>query len=195
MTQVLLVAVTGGPGAGKTAVIEVVRKHLEAQVVVLPEAASLLYGGGFPRGDADVERRAAQHAIFHVQRQLERIALARAARPAVVCDRGTIDGYAYWPGSDAEFWEEMGSSRAVEIGRYAAVVHLRTPPAENGYVRGGNPLRIETPEEALAIDARIVHAWAGHPRRTEIPWSDDFLLKVVRAVDAIRDAVAAVRGA
>ena len=71
------VAITGGPGAGKTAVLEVVRRELCAHVAVLPEAASLLFRGGFPRGHEAVERRAAQRAIYYVQREL---GLARRAK-------------------------------------------------------------------------------------------------------------------
>lgn len=181
-----LIALTGGPGAGKTAVLEIVRRQPWVRLFVLPEAAGILYRGGFPRGPSDVERRAAQHAIFHVQRQLERIAEARLGDGAALCDRGTIDGLAYWPGSEAEYWSEMATTRDAELARYAAVLHLRTPPADNGYTRSGNPLRTETAEEAAAIDERLLAAWDGHPCRTVIPWHEDFLHKVAGAVAALR---------
>ena len=42
-----LVVITGGPGAGKTALLETVRYHFCQHVSVLPESASLIYGGGF----------------------------------------------------------------------------------------------------------------------------------------------------
>jgi hypothetical protein len=44
-----LVVLTGGPGAGKTATLEVVQRELSRHVVVVPEAASILWKGGFPR--------------------------------------------------------------------------------------------------------------------------------------------------
>jgi hypothetical protein len=70
-----------------------------AGVKVLPEAASIVFGGGFPRGEGSELRRAAQRAIFYVQRELE--AAADANNPAIIlCDRGTLDGVAYWPGPD-----------------------------------------------------------------------------------------------
>jgi adenylylsulfate kinase-like enzyme len=43
-----LIVVTGGPGAGKTALLEVARKALCSHVALLPEAATILFGGGFP---------------------------------------------------------------------------------------------------------------------------------------------------
>jgi hypothetical protein len=88
---------TGGPGGGKTAVLELVRQHFCEHVYVLHEAAGIVFGGGFPRASHDAGLRAAQRAIFYVQRELE--AAAEAENPAIVlCDRATIDGAAYWPG-------------------------------------------------------------------------------------------------
>jgi hypothetical protein len=43
------VVLTGGPGAGKTAVLELARQYFCKHVLVLPEAAGILFGGGFPR--------------------------------------------------------------------------------------------------------------------------------------------------
>ena len=41
------------------------------QVVIVPEAATLLFSGGFPRSLEPSAILAAQRAIFHVQRNLE----------------------------------------------------------------------------------------------------------------------------
>jgi AAA domain len=91
------VVLTGGPGAGKTALLELIRQSFCAHVKVLPEAASVVFGGGFPREDDPTCRRAAQRAIFYVQRELE--IAGDSHNPAIVlCDRGTLDGLAYWPG-------------------------------------------------------------------------------------------------
>jgi predicted ATPase len=121
------VVLTGGPGAGKTAVLELIRQSLCEHVVVLPEAAGIVFGGGFPRTQSVPVRSAAQRAIFFVQRELE--AAAGSTNPAIVlCDRGTVDGAAYWPGPDT-LWSSVGVTRADEIARYDTVIHLRTPAA------------------------------------------------------------------
>ena len=65
------IVLTGGPGAGKTAVLELVRQQFCAHVQVLPEAAGIVFGGGFPRTGSLEWRRSAQRAIFFVQRELE----------------------------------------------------------------------------------------------------------------------------
>ncbi len=183
-----LVALTGGPGAGKTAVLETIRRELCEHVLVLPEAASIVFGGGFPREKALPYRRAAQRAIFHVQRELERSAIESQRAAVILCDRGTVDGVAYWPEDDDSFWVETGTTHADELARYAAVIHLRTPPADQGYNRR-NPLRIEDAREAAAIDERIARAWAGHPGRVVVPSNHDFLVKVQTAIALVRAQV------
>jgi predicted ATPase len=176
-----LVVLTGGPGAGKTAVLEVIRRNFGARVQVLPEAASILLRGGFPRGTSHAERRAVQRAIFHVQRELERLAVAHNHGTVALCDRGTLDAVAYWPGEPAEFFQEVGVTRESELARYAAVIHLRTPKDGQGYDHS-NPVRIEDAEEAALIDEAIHHAWEGHPHRHTVDSTPDFLDKVVRVL-------------
>lgn len=178
------IVLTGGPGAGKTALLELIRRSFCAHVTVLPEAASIVFGGGFPRhADAGCQR-AAQRAIYHVQRQLEITGDSHNAA-IVLCDRGTLDGLAYWPGAPSDFWAPLGSDREQEMVRYDAVIHLRTPTAELGY-NHQNPLRTESAARAAEVDALILNAWEGHPRRWLIESSVDFLDKAARALDVLR---------
>lgn len=176
------VVLTGGPGAGKTAVLELARRSLCEHVAVLPEAASIVFGGGFPRRPSVPGRAAAQRAIARVQRELERWVEEEDARVTVaLCDRGVLDGLAYWPGPPESFLAELSTTLEHELARYAAVIHLRTPPAGAGYDTR-NPLRIETPEEAAALDARIEAVWRAHPRRFIVENAPDFLTKAQRAL-------------
>jgi predicted ATPase len=177
------VVVTGGPGAGKTAVLELIRRSLCEHVVVLPEAAGIVFGGGFPRTESVPVNCAAQRAIFFVQRELE--AAAGSTNPAIVlCDRGTVDGAAYWPGPDT-LWSSVGVTRVDALARYDAVIHLRTPSAAHGYDRA-NPLRLETPEADARIDDRIALEWDGHPRVFVVQATEDFVVKAHLAVDLVR---------
>lgn len=178
------IVITGGPGAGKTAVLELVHQATCQHVVVLPEAASLLFRGGFPRGPSVGERSATQRAIFHVQRELEASADAADHAAIQLCDRGTVDGAAYWPGPDT-LWSELGTTREAEIARYDVVIHLRTPPAEA--YNHDNPMRIETALEAARIDERIAEAWAGHPQHMVIESSVDFMDKARRALSVLNE--------
>lgn len=182
-----LIAVTGGPSAGKTAVLQMALRAFCTHVGVLPEAASVVFGGGFPRHDTDVGRRAAQRAIYHIQREVENVVVGEGQIAIGLCDRGTVDGVAYWPGPSASYWNELRTSREAELSRYAAVIHLRTPSPDD-YSRE-NKLRIETPAEAARIDERIYEAWAGHSNRLVVPSSDDFIDKARQALALIRNTL------
>ncbi len=177
------VVLTGGPGAGKTAILELIRQSFCRHVKVLPEAAGIVFGGGFPRGENLGLRQAAQRAIFYVQRELE--TAGDSENPAVVlCDRGTIDGAAYWPTQD-DLWSAVGTTLEDQLKRYDAVIHLRTPAIDNGY-NHTNPLRIESAADAAAIDARIAQLWQGHPRRFIVEATPDFIGKASRAIEILR---------
>jgi predicted ATPase len=180
-----LVVITGGPGAGKTAVLEMVRRRFCEHVAVLPEAAGIVYGGGFPRRATQVARCAAQRAIFRVQRELETIALGEGVAGVALCDRGTLDGLAYWPASPEALLDAVGTTLERELARYAAVIHLRVP--DPGRYNHQNPLRIENAREAAAIDERIRAAWSRHPHVHVIPATDTFVDKVQRALAVIGD--------
>jgi predicted ATPase len=178
---------TGGPGAGKTAALELIRQSFCSHVKVLPEAAGIVFGGGFPREEELESRRAAQRAIFHVQRQLEVMGDQHNAA-IVLCDRGTIDGLAYWPGSEEDFWSSLMASRDEEFGRYDAVIHLRTPPAHIGY-NHQNPLRSESAAAAALIDERLLRVWERHPRHFVVESSRSFFEKVRHVLDILQEEV------
>lgn len=179
--QARRIVITGGPGAGKTAVLELIRKAMCKHVHVLPESAGILFRGGFPRSPR--LQRPVQRAIFHVQCELE--ATVSAEDYAIVlCDRGTIDGLAYWPGPD-DMLQALGTTIEAQQARYHAVIHLRTPPDGAGY-NFDNPLRIESPHEAAVIDEKIAQAWQHHPRRFEVPATTDFIVKATRAIELVQ---------
>lgn len=185
-----LVVITGGPGAGKTALLAVARRTFCDHVVILPEAASILFGGGFPRRHTEAAREGAQRAIFRVQRELERLTIEERQATAVLCDRGTIDCMAYWDAGPARFWAELDTTRERELARYAAVVHLRTPADGAGYDRS-NPLRVEDAAQAAYRDRRILDAWAPHPARTVIDSTVSFLDKLAAAFAVLKPLLAA----
>jgi predicted ATPase len=177
------VVLTGGPGAGKTAVLTIARQRFCRHVRVMEEAASILFRGGFPRQAGEAASRAAQRAIYHVQVELEAVAEAGSETCVALCDRGTLDGLAYWPGDEADFFRGLGTTRAAELARYAAVVHLRTPRPE--HYNHENPVRIESAAQAAAIDERILQVWRHHPHRVVIDSDEDFLTKAGRALAVV----------
>lgn len=179
-----LVVLTGGPGAGKTAVLEMMKKMLCEHVAILPESASIIFGGGFWRLETPTGRTAAQKAIFHIQRDMEELVLNEKKWALGLCDRGTLDGVAYWPSDEETFWSTLGTSRDIEYRRYQAVIHLRSPSETHGY-NHKNPLRIETALQAQSIDEKIHLIWSGHPKYRQVESSANFMEKANRAIQLI----------
>ena len=136
-----------------------------------------------PRVATDAARRAGQRAIFHVQLEMESVAATLGDVGLVLCDRGVVDGAAYWPDGIEGLFDEIGTPRQDAIRRYAGVVHLRTPDAR-GYDHS-NPLRMESVSEAAGVDGRIFDAWEGAARRVVIPPAADFVHKLDAALEAI----------
>lgn len=179
-----LIVITGGPGAGKTAVLEIIRKQLCEHVVILPEAASIVFGGGFWRLESLNAVSAAQRAILHIQQEMEGLVLGEQKWSLGLCDRGLLDGLAYWPGLEKDFWDAARTSLQAEYDRYHTVIHLRTPTESAGY-NHQNPLRTESALQAQAIDRKICSIWFRHPRYHVVESTDDFMVKAQRAIDII----------
>ena len=137
-------------------------------------------------------KKAAQRAIYHVQRELEQAIIDEGKTTVALCDRGTVDGLAYWPDSAESYWRELQTTREAELARYAAVIHLRTPNDQRGY-NHQNPMRTENAIEATLIDERIVKVWDGHPNRVFIESTDNFLEKVKLALDEIKNQLVALQ--
>jgi thymidylate kinase len=182
-----IICLTGGPGAGKTAVTDVLKREFQNKILVLPETASMLYNGGFPRAENAAELKRVQAAIYHVQRHAEEFAKLRKnlTQRIIVCDRGTLDCAAYYPGGLKRFLSDVDSSLRTELQRYDIVLHMETPQANMGY-DFSNPVRNESSSEALALDRRIQNVWHDHPVRHVIKSRESFLQKVTEVVELIR---------
>ena len=74
------IAMTGGPGGGKTTAADLFRRELGEAIVVVPETATILFTGGFPRVGNPEARMATQRAIFHDQVELEYMSLIHILR-------------------------------------------------------------------------------------------------------------------
>lgn len=183
------IVLTGGPGGGKTTAADLFRRELGERLVLVPEAATLLFSGGFPRHTQPGPVQAAQRAIFYVQRGLEDSQAARYPDRILLCDRGTVDGAAYWPdgtiGGDG-FFESMGTTFERELERYDAVVFFESAAVGGIDIEGGNPTRVEDIDEAVALDRRLQALWSQHPRYAFVPHSRSFLEKIFAGLKAVR---------
>lgn len=185
------IVLTGGPSAGKTSITEILLRSHWDRLGVVREAAFLLFHGGFPRSDDPIQIRCQQRAIYHVQRELEEIGAIECQQRQLVCDRGSLDGLAYWPGTEDEFFQALTTTMDREVARYSWVIHLDTAPPK-GY-RLTN-VRTESEAKAHILNERVHHAWRCHPNRIIVPSTTDFLEKVrstIKIVTSILDRVPA----
>src|SRR5215204_7444305 len=122
------IVLTGGPGAGKTVIARELARRRPAVFVLVPEAATQVYGELGTRWDRlDREgKREMQRRIYSLQiGQEERITRECGAK-ALLLDRGTVDGAAYWPGGSQGYWEAMGTTITRELSRYDGVVWMES---------------------------------------------------------------------
>jgi predicted ATPase len=191
----LRIVLSGGPGGGKTTAADLFRREIGDRVVIVPEAATILFQGGFPRSLDPVARKIAQTAIFQVQDRLEEVQSALYPERTLLCDRGTIDGAAYWPGRSADYFKAVGSSLERELLRYDVVIFFETAAAGGDSIEGGNPVRTESQEEAVALDARLRALWEQHPHFIFVPHNPSFFKKISFGLAALEGIFAQSKGA
>ena len=172
------IVLTGGPGGGKTTAADLFRREIGNRVVIVPEAATLLFQGGFPRSPDARAAQFAQTAIFQVQRNLEDVQAALFPGRTLLCDRGTVDGAAYWPGEAHHYFKAVGTTLEAELRRYDAVIFFETAAIAGISIEGGNPVRNESLKQAVKLDARLRALWSQHPRFVLVPNERSFFKKI-----------------
>jgi len=192
------VVLTGGPCAGKTSCLRAIREHFGEQVVTVPEAATLLLGSGLPSPDHERVRhlaeewvRSFQGAILSLQQTLEetcgRLAVSCRAR-LVVCDRGLLDGAAYWPGGREAFLCHFGLPVEDCFARYRMVLHLQSLAEAHPHLYGAanNASRYECVTDALRVEQLVRAAWQGHPGLIVVAAEGEPHVKIERILEYIR---------
>lgn len=185
------IVLTGGPGGGKTTAADLFRREIGERVVIVPEAGTLVFGGGFPRSKNRAAIIAAQRAIYHVQRNLEDVQSVLFPGRILLCDRGTVDGAAYWPGDPHEFFYALDTTIETELARYDAVIFFESAAVGGMSIEGGNPVRNESLNEAVALDTKLRKLWSRHPHFTLVPHNPSFFKKIsfgLASLDCIVDS-------
>lgn len=187
------IVLTGGPGGGKTTAADLFRREIGERVVIVPEAGTMVFAGGFPRSRDPHAIISAQKAIFHVQRNLEDVQSIHFPHRILLCDRGTVDGAAYWPGDPHEFFDAFGTTLKDELDRYDAVIFFESAAVGGMSIEGGNPIRNETLKQAVELDERLKKLWSRHPRFILIPHNPSFFKKISFALAALDSIVSGWR--
>ena len=189
------IVITGGPCAGKTTAMSWIQNAFTNRgymVLFVPETATELISGGVAPWTCSSNGEY-QKCQLRLQNEKEKI-FEYAARTMnsekilIVCDRGALDNKAYM--NDAEFaaaLEYIGSNEIEQRDSYDAVFHLVTAAkgAVEFYTTANNTARTETPEQAAALDDKLIAAWTGHPHLRIIDNSTDFEEKMKRLIAEI----------
>ena len=151
----------------------------------MPESATQLILAGKSVGS--LGREAVQRAVYERQRALEEEALKRG--DFLLCDRGLLDGFAYFP----ELFTCLGVSQEEVSSRYAMVIQLeviRDPLVYNQHF-GKNPARHEEHAAALALERALRVLYGRHPAYA---WLSGSLTEKKRAaLGLLRDGLASLR--
>lgn len=183
------IVLTGGPASGKTTALSILKEEYGTDIEVAKEAATLVYGGGFPRNDNSPQHTLhAQRIIYFATKELEELAeKINVDAKIILCDRGSLDGAVYWPYGEQDFLKTMGTTVEKEYEKYYAVIHM-SPPKEAKYFQNTS-VRTETLSRALEVDEAILKLWAQHPRHIVIPESNDYVKKALIVRKAIRKII------
>ena len=187
------IVVTGGPGGGKTTALDLFQRELKSEVKIVPEAATLLFSHGLDRQDSGDRARLLQRSIYRMQVGLEEIFQGFYSDRLLICDRGTLDGLAYWPDGEAGYFAAIESSFEREAARYQAVIFFQSAAIHGEDVKSNNPYRSEDSQTARALDDRLHRVWERHPNFHYIPTEASFMRKINRGLAAISGVLATLR--
>jgi predicted ATPase len=189
--RIPMVALTSGPGGGKSTLLWHLREHpvLGGRIVVMEEAMHLMR---FVR--LSPVTPAFQCALVAIQAGTEDF--LRQDRQgtdtcAVVSHRGTLDPCAFWQsfGNLREsFFEMTGTTLEDHYRRYDLVIHMESAAVRvpEEYVRYPHAHRPEDVQQAAQLDHLLGELWCGHPNYVKIEGTKGVQEKLVKAVEVVR---------
>ena len=189
------IVITGGPCAGKTTAMSWVQNAFGDrgwQVLFVPETATELITGGVAPWTCGSNLEY-QRCQLTLQLEKEAVFLAaaktmKAKKVLIVCDRGALDNKAYMTAHEfSALTMELRTGEVLLRDGYDAVFHLVTAAkgAEAFYTTANNQARRETPQQAAALDDKLIAAWTGHPHLRIIDNSTGFEDKMKRLIAEI----------
>ena len=193
--QITKIVITGGPCAGKTTAMTRIQKEFERRgyrVLFVSETATELITGGVAPWTcgSNLDYQICQVGLQKYKESVFEQAASTmdSDKILIVCDRGVLDNKAYMTQEEFDaVLRSLGTNEVAERDKYDAVFHMVTAAkgALEAYTTANNEARRETPEEAAALDDKLIACWTGHPHLRVIDNSGDFESKLRRTVAEI----------
>ncbi len=181
----LRVALSGGPGGGKTTALKRLSRLTQIcgrRLFLVNETASLLKSGSgfgasrFRSGSLEFQRQVINRQFAVEAEVLHHVDVSRT--PAIVLfDRGMFDSIGYIQEDDyAQLLKEMSLSNVDVLSRYDKIIFLRSAAAQG--IVFGERFSIPTPElfrcHANSVEKAILQHLTGHPEVEFVPTQPTF---------------------
>lgn len=180
------IVITGGPGGGKTTALDLFCREFRGSVAIVPESATAIFAGGVKRDPNPKVLKLVQKTIFDYQKNIEAIYELQNPGKVLLFDRGSLDGLAYWPNSEASFFEMTNTSFDKELHKYDGVIFFETAAKHGGDITTNNPYRNENNDQSIALDKRLKEIWGRHPNFHIVKSEGSFVSKIVKGIEVIK---------
>lgn len=198
------VLLTGGPHGGKSTMLGIVQKHLQAsnvQAVVVSEAATQVID--MVDENSVPDWLTFQQAVAKIQVAHEQVAenivehLGTARTTIMVFDRGILDGKVFTP---VGHWEAVLGDiqvdpltlRPLGLPAYDIVIHLETCAVDPEKYSSRH--RLHDAEAAVRADKKLFQLYSSHTRFLFVPYSDNFDTKIERVCAFINHVSGITKG-
>lgn len=162
MAKITKIALTGAPCSGKTSAVERLAADLytdSRDVFICPESAyEVIASGAIRENYLAFETLVAKKQLENEAEILKKAEQSDKNEVVIIYDRGITDCFSYVEDKDA-LAENIGINIVDSWARYDALIVMETAP-ESEYF--STPARIETYEEALEYQKKLLAVTVGH---------------------------------
>lgn len=197
MKQILKIAFTGGPNAGKTEIIQMLKPIYEDKgknVIVIGETSTEIISSGFKWWDNSIATNVYQNLIFKYQLEKENSIIEAVKNSnmddiVILYDRGLLDGKAYMSEEDyLGMIKRYGYDVSDLYSRYDMVVYLESVALgmPGIFSNETNSARTSTAKQAIKFDENVRRAWENHSNFIVINCYPDFNDKYMDVLNSIK---------
>lgn len=165
ISNFLTIAITGGPGSGKSTIMEMLKKEYP-QLRVIPEIATLVMSQLNIRPKKELNKYF-QRLVYNTGTLFESASILYAISEGQfgsVSDRGLPDGAVYFAGGLSEYEKVLRTNIKDEYARYKLVIYLDVPPKDiYNRIKNNNPNRTEDYDIARYRGNITRKVWQDHP--------------------------------